>query len=364
MAFNMIRPLILLGILSTVTAKWTTMKETRTVETNGKTFKCVYNLKYKGALVINKKSPIFCSPDLKTKFTNTEYFEINGKAVVITHNIKKKMDNIVEVKVSELTTTPEPTTTTNKPSPGGGAMSCKCKMPMSPMEGMASGRAIGEVLTRHNNGGVSKPTGEGIFPLLLVFFVSLLAGFLGAALLGLLTPPASRDLTSVQKIDIKHASILRNLEESERQFGGFENNLAESVIQAIGQNPELMQNLVNAAIESGALENAAQQAAESGAIAEAMMAFIESGAIEEAIEEVMASGEIENALVEAFSGFNLEEMMNEMFTVENGIIMEEAFIAWFQDLINDIDPEVIEELMITVGETEVEMDCMCEPGRV
>jgi len=108
--------LVVLAFIDAASAKWTMIKEVREVEAGGKNFKCNYMIQHKGNLIINKKSKINCTPDLKTKLEHTEYFAIKDKQVEIVHFIKKKLDTIKSIAISDLTTTPAPTTE----APGGG----------------------------------------------------------------------------------------------------------------------------------------------------------------------------------------------------------------------------------------------------
>jgi len=256
-------------------------------------------------------------------------------------------------------------------------MSCQCKMPMMP-EPVATGRSMGEVLMRgHNSGVSSQGSGDGAILLLLTaFLLSILGGFIGAGLLsalGALTAE-TRSLTDLQRMDMKHASILHQLDESDRQFGNkllggllgsnSGNTMTESAIQTIINNPNVMQSIVDAVISSDEFTGAVEGALENGALAQAMLSLVESGALGDALSGFINSGEMEKSLEEALGGMNMEELMaslTEMFGGENGLAIEEAFMDWMQDMVDSVDPSMVEEMMATVSNTEMNMECTCTP---
>merc|ERR1711973_246272 len=100
--------------------------------------------------------------------------------------------------------------------------------------------------------------------------------------------------------------------------------MTESAIQTIINNPNVMQSIVDA------------------------------------VSGFINSGEMEKSLEEALGGMNMEELMaslTEMFGGENGLAIEEAFMDWMQDMVDSVDPSMVEEMMATVSNTEMNMEC-------
>jgi len=215
--------------------------------------------------------------------------------------------------------------------------------------------------------------GGGLFLLLTVFLLSLLGGFIGSGLLSLLTG-TNRDLGNLQRMDMKHASILHQLEETEKKFANRNlfnlnmNSVAEAVVQSMINNPNMMEELVNGAVESGAIGNLVQQAVENGAITDAFMNMIDTGAIGAALQSAIDSGVFGNLTPqELLSGFDFEGLMaavNEMLGEVDEVAMEEAFRAWFEEMMNSIDPQMIEQLMSTVSNSALNLECTCTPSGI
>jgi len=364
----MIWPILILGFLGAVNANgWSTWSEERDVFEGGLEFTCKYGLRYKfvkDKLVIHKKSKIECLPDLKKPaLKHTEIFYFEGMMITVQHWIKKKADTVISIDVEEIpTTTMMPTTTTtteeeNGGGPIGGEMHCSCKVPLMPDDEVYAGRSLASVLTRKSNALNRYGNGEmisghdGMIMLMGVFFLSMIGGFLGAAILGLLNGSAMRSLNKLERMDLEHALLLRNLEDSERELE-INGDVNQAIIQSIISNPDVLQAIIDQAMESGVIGEAMEQAMENGAMNEALMNLVESGAIEEGLKEMF-----NNTMTEV----NIEELISQLMNEENAAAMEEAFMEWFQEFVDTIDPQMLEEMMNSIESPTLEMECDCTP---
>merc|ERR1719495_851553 len=113
-----------------------TYTETReVVDSDGKTFECVYTVFYTAKGVVNKaRSKVVCTPNTAGKpVEQTFIIEEIGQSVTLKHSIKKGKEKITGITKEEYI----PPTTTSAP-PAEGAMDCTCKMPTDNQAGLFS----------------------------------------------------------------------------------------------------------------------------------------------------------------------------------------------------------------------------------
>merc|ERR1712142_1201867 len=361
---NMLRYVILgLVISSTATAQWTELaEETREVTaSNGKVYECRYRLEVQGDLEVNEKSWIRCKPDKKIKgVTATETFTIGDKQVELTHKVKKGSDDIVSMDIAPVPTTAAPTV-------GASNMTCQCKprsITMYPMAKIDSSTALTDALTS----------------LIGTFITALLAGFLGAAVAGAIGRSVDPDMLA--ESELERSAIIKSIETSRQLFGGLTGGstsslndmLMEQMMNQLLNDPELMNSIINSAIESGAIEQAVQSAIDNGVVENTIQSVIDSGVIEQQLAEMSESGIIEqqfndflasNEFEEALNGLDIEEGLSQLIE-ENSLMIEEMVAETIEEIMaeqmNNPDFEMMEQLLGNIDNAELGMECSCTPA--
>jgi len=375
---NMLRYVILgLVISSTATAQWTELaEETREVTaSNGKVYECRYRLEVQGDLEVNEKSWIRCKPDKRIKgVTATETFTIGDKQVELTHKVKKGSDDIVSMEIAPVPTTPAPTV-------GASNMTCQCKPRSITMYPLAK---IESSIAKGGNYGASSTSStaltDALTTLIGTFITSLLAGFLGAAVAGAIGRSVDPDMLAESELD--RSAIIKSIETSRQLFGGLTGGstsglndiLMEQMMNQLLNDPELMNSIINSAIESGAIEQAVQSAIDNGVVENTIQSVIDSGVIEQQLAEMSESGIIEqqfndflasNEFEEALNGLDIEEGLSQLME-ENSLMIEEMVAETIEEIMaeqmNNPDFEMMEQLLGNIDNAELGMECSCTPA--
>merc|ERR1711860_406160 len=362
---NMLRYVILgLVISSTATAQWTELaEETREVTaSNGKVYECRYRLEVQGDLEVNEKSWIRCKPDKRIKgVTATETFTIGDKQVELTHKVKKGSDDIVSMEIAPVPTTPAPTV-------GASNMTCQCKPRSITMYPLAK---IESSIAKGGNYGASSTSStaltDALTTLIGTFITSLLAGFLGAAVAGAIGRSVDPDMLAESELD--RSAIIKSIETS-----SLNDILMEQMMNQLLNDPELMNSIINSAIESGAIEQAVQSAIDNGVVENTIQSVIDSGVIEQQLAEMSESGIIEqqfndflasNEFEEALNGLDIEEGLSQLME-ENSLMIEEMVAETIEEIMaeqmNNPDFEMMEQLLGNIDNAELGMECSCTPA--
>merc|ERR1711915_188570 len=357
---NMLRYVILgLVISSTATAQWTELaEETREVTaSNGKVYECRYRLEVQGDLEVNEKSWIRCKPDKRIKgVTATETFTIGDKQVELTHKVKKGSDDIVSMEIAPVPTTPAPTVGASNMTRQGKPRS----ITMYPLAKIESSIAKG------GNYGASSTSStaltDALTTLIGTFITSLLAGFLGAAVAGAIGRSVDPDMLAESELD--RSAIIKSIETSRQLFGGLTGGstsglndiLMEQMMNQLLNDPELMNSIINSAIESGAIEQAVQSAIDNGVVENTIQSVIDSG-----VNDFLASNEFEEAL----NGLDIEEGLSQLME-ENSLMIEEMVAETIEEIMaeqmNNPDFEMMEQLLGNIENAELGMECSCTPA--
>jgi len=350
------------------------------VAEDGVSYTCSYKLQVKGDLLVNKKSNIRCKPDKRTKSKHTETFIIGDKQVVLYHNVKKGLDNIVSYKVTDYVAP----TTLPPPSENTGNMTCQCKPKAMGMQEVAAGRQLS---TKYgsNRGSSASPQRltSALTSLVGTFLIALITGFLASATANAVG--RSVDVDMLAERDEEQAKIFQSLETNRQLFGGglesllggggstssLNEAMMEQMMNSLLSNPELMNSVINSAIESGAIEQAVMSAIENGVIENTLQSVIESGVIEQQLYEMANSVEIEAQINQFLESNVLEESMNNMMNnidiesninnmmEENSLMIEAAVQAMIEEQMNNIDPQMFEEMLGNLQNLELELQCSC-----
>merc|ERR1712179_570290 len=291
--------------------------------------------------------------------TATETFTIGDKQVELTHKVKKGSDDIVSMEIAPVPTTPAPTV-------GASNMTCQCKPRSITMYPLAK---IESSIAKGGNYGASS-----------TFSTSLLAGFLGAAVAGAIGRSVDPDMLAESELD--RSAIIKSIETSRQLFGGLTGGstsglndiLMEQMMNQLLNDPELMNSIINSAIESGAIEQAVQSAIDNGVVENTIQSVIDSGVIEQQLAEMSESGIIEqqfndflasNEFEEALNGLDIEEGLSQLME-ENSLMIEEMVAETIEEIMaeqmNNPDFEMMEQLLGNIDNAELGMECSCTPA--
>jgi len=279
-------------------------------------------------------------------------FNVGSKQISVSHWIKKKADTITAISVAAAPTaapsSPKPTGGTSPTASMNGAMNCKCKFPMDfTMAPITAGR-------RKRSAPLDRIFGGG-------------NNLLGGSIMDMLMDEITNnpEVMSSLMTQMVESGAMEEMMQEMVSSGMMEDMVKEMI--ASGAAEQLIQELVASgaveeavqeAIDSGAHEQIVQQLIESGAIEQTLQEVVESGALEEALQEFMTNGQLEEVL----EGIDTEALLQEFMEENNGLFSEEEFEAYIQELLSDVDPEMMKEIMAMFAEMELEMECNCEPS--
>ena len=362
---------LIIGLLaSAATGQWTELaEEVREVTaTNGRVYTCKYKLKVKGNLSVSKKSWIRCQPDQRVKGVKaTETFIVGDNQVEVTHNVKKGADTIVSVDISAA-----PVVTAPPPITGPSNLTCQCKPQTFPAVVEVTGRGLDK---GGSYGSSNTALSQALSSLIGTFIIALITGFLAAAVGGAV---AGRNIDPVDETELERSAIVKSIESNRQLFenilGGGSNNmnevLVEQMMNQLLSNPELMNSLITAAIESGAVEQAIQSAIQNGVVENTIQSVINSGIIEEQLVEMANSGlfdEISKAFEDMLNDVDLTGSMGELME-ENSLLIEEMVAGAIQEMVaeatNNPDMQLMEQLLGSLENAEFGLQCSCNPAEI